>query len=116
MPHTHARAILARQLQMSYLYKTFANGSTETEKDGQSYFTRTTGEAAYGRFPLFFFTTQERTFLVSHSHCITSDTYLGEGDPVYNTQTLQIDKNKKCIELCQTTQTYRQLQHRQLTQ
>lgn len=46
---------------------------------------------------LYFFTTQERTFLVSHSHCITSDTYLGEGDPVYNTQTLQIDKNKKNV-------------------
>ena len=44
-----------------------------------------------------FFTTQERTFLVSHSHCITSDTYLGEGDPVYNTQILQIDKNKKNV-------------------
>lgn len=46
---------------------------------------------------LIFFTTQEVTLLVSHSHCITSDTYLGEGDPVYNTQTLHIDKNKKNV-------------------
>lgn len=68
-----------------------------------------------GGFP-YFFTTQERKLLASHSHCITSDTYLGEGDPVYNTQTLQIDKNKKGIKLCQTKQTYRQLLHRQLPQ
>lgn len=74
------------------------------------------GKLPMGGFPYFFFTTQKRTFLVSHSHCITSDTYLGEGDPVYNTRILQIDKNKKCIKLCQTKQTYRQLLHRQLPQ
>ncbi len=73
------------------------------------------GKPPMGGFPYFFYHTGE-DFLVSHSHCITSDTYLGEGDPVYNTQTLQIDKNKKCIKLCQTKQTYRQLLHRQLPQ
>lgn len=53
------------------------------------------GKLPVGGFPYFFYHTGKDIFLVSHSHCITSDTYLGEGDPVYNAQTLQIDKNKK---------------------
>lgn len=57
-----ARAILERRLQTPYLYKIPVDGSTGTARNGQSYFTRTTWEAAYGRFPLFFYHTGKDIF------------------------------------------------------